>query len=179
MLRILLLVLFLAGPAPALAQFAPAEVQVERQDDLFAVRASFSVRADPVSVWRVLTDYEKMPAFVPDLLSTRIVQREGNRLQLQQVGRTRWLFFRREIGLTVNVLETPMAAIAVNLVAGDLRHYECLWEFDLAEQGGTRIRYSGKLAPQFSVPEWIGNAMLRADIERMLGAVQRRLNEET
>lgn len=182
----LILCLLLVGAEPALAQ-APKldmpklEVAVTRmeQDSLrmYRVEASGTVQAAPATVWRVLTTYDRMSEFVPDLASCRVLSRNGNEAIIEQVGTARFLFMSKSIHLVVRATETPMSAIDIVLVSGDMRHYESRWELvPVPETGGTRVLYSGKMSPNFYVPGLLGTQIIRGDIERMLGAVLARLD---
>ena len=140
--------------------------------DQFEVRASGVVKAVPAVVWKILTNYERHPEFVPDLKRTKVLSRIGNRAVLEQAGEARWLFFKREINLVVQVTEDPISTIDVNLVEGDMKVYDCRWELaPLPDNGGTRIVYSGKLVPSFYVPGVLGSNIIRTDIQRMMAAV--------
>src|SRR3712207_9021681 len=46
-------------------------------------------------LWKILTNYERHPEFVPDLKRTRVLSRTGNRAVLEQSGQARFLFFKR------------------------------------------------------------------------------------
>ncbi|UUZ56869.1 SRPBCC family protein [Massilia sp. H-1] len=145
------------------------EVAVKRADlegeQVFDVTASGTVRASLATVWKILTDYERMPEFVPDLERTRILSRAGNKATIEQFGRARFLFFSREIHLVVQVTEEPSSAIDINLVTGDMKVYRCRWEITpMPETGGTRISYSGKMVPKFYVPGMLGSNIVRGDI---------------
>lgn len=175
------LCLLLYCPLPLLAQAGKLEVTVKRVDagdmHVFEVNASGNVRATPEAVWKILTDYEKMPEFVPDMQKSRVISRAGNLAVVEQFGEARFLFFRRPIYLVVNVAEQPMTVIDIALVTGDMKVYQCRWEMvPLAETGGTRIVYTGKLVPKFYVPGMLGANIIRADIERMMTAVLERLD---
>lgn len=178
-----LLLLFLISYAmPAMAQLPKLEVAVKRADagkDIgFEVTASGAVRASPATVWKILTDYERMPDFVPDLETSKVVSRTGNRVIVEQFGTARFLFFQRPIHLIVQVQEEAMSAIDIGLVTGDMKTYACRWEFSpVPETGGTRITYSGKLVPKFYVPGMLGTKIIRGDIERMMNAVLERLDQ--
>lgn len=168
---------------PAMAQPPHVEVEVKRVDlegqQVFEVNASGAVQASPAAVWKILTDYEKMPEFVPDLEKTRVLSRTGNRAIIEQAGRARFLFFSREIYLIVQVLEEPMSVIDISLVTGDMKVYRCRWEMTpVPETGGTRIAYSGKLVPKFYVPGMLGSNIVRRDIERMMKAVLEKLDQQ-
>jgi ribosome-associated toxin RatA of RatAB toxin-antitoxin module len=164
----------------AQAQEPRVEVAVKRVDvegeQVFDVTASGSVKAPPATVWKILTDYERMPEFVPDLERTKVLSRAGNKATVEQFGRARFLFFSREIHLVVQVVEEPSNAIDISLVTGDMKVYRCRWEIVAGEAGGTRINYTGKMVPKFYVPGMLGSNIVRRDIERMMGAVLERLD---
>lgn len=179
---ILVFSLLLVCSLSAFGQVGKLDVSVKRADvegrHLYDISASGAVQASPAAVWKILTNYEKMPEFVPDLRSAKVLSRHGNRAVVEQVGVARFLFFHREIRLVVQVQEEPMAYIDVSLVDGDMRVYQCRWEL-IADQdtGGTRIVYSGKVAPRFYVPSMLGANLIRSDIERMMAAVLVRLDQ--
>jgi ribosome-associated toxin RatA of RatAB toxin-antitoxin module len=181
MIARLCLCLLLAFPLPAMAQRAGLEVSVERLETdggkVYEVNARGEVAAAPDAVWRILTDYERMPEFVPDLHTTRVLSRSGDQVVLAQTGSARLLFFRRAIHLVVRVREQPRSRVDVSLMEGDMRVYRCTWQLiPMPETGGTRVVYSGTMAPKFYVPGMLGSSMLRSDIERMMAAVLARLD---
>lgn len=170
--------LFFCGPA--MAQPAAPEVAVMRVsangEQVFEVTASGSVKASPAAVWKVLTDYESMPEFVPDLDKNKVLSRTGNRAIIEQSGVARFLFLSRTIHLIVQAAEEPMTSIDISLVTGDMKVYSCRWALTPLSDGGTRIDYSGKLVPKFYVPGMLGSNLIRRDIERMMSAVLQRLD---
>jgi ribosome-associated toxin RatA of RatAB toxin-antitoxin module len=175
------LCLLLALSLPAMAQRAGLEVTVERHKtdsgNVYEVNARGEVAAAPDAVWRILTDYERMPEFVPDLHTTKVLSRGGDQAVLEQTGTAHLLFFRRGIHLVVQVHEQPVSQIDVSLVDGDMKVYQCTWRLiPKPETGGTRVVYSGKMAPKFYVPGMLGSTMIRSDIERMMAAVLARLD---
>ena len=135
------------------------------------------MNAAPAAVWKILTNYERMPEFVPDLKTTKVLSRSGNRAVIEQYGTARFLFLRRAIQLVVQATEEPISAIDINLVSGDMKVYNCRWELVPTETGGTRILYTGKLVPKFYVPGMLGANIIRSDIERMMHAVLERLEK--
>ena len=181
MLARLLFLLPLWFALPAWAQQAPLEVNVKRVDadghNQFQVAASGTVQAAPAVVWKILTNYERHPEFVPDLLSAKVISRNGNKVVLEQLGQARFLFFKREIHLVINIVEEPMNLIDIDLVDGDMKQYQCRWELTPLADGGTRISYGGKLVPKFYVPGLLGANLIRSDIERMMAAVLARIDQ--
>lgn len=184
------LLLFLIGcTAPALALAQPQradmpklQVSVKRitQDALhmYEVDATGTVQAPLPTVWRILTGYERMEEFVPDLVSCRVLSRNGNEVIIEQFGTARFLFMSRSIHLIVRATEQPMSSIDIDLISGDMKHYESRWELvPVPETGGTRVIYTGRMMPNFYVPGILGTNIIRGDIERMMGAVLARLDK--
>ena len=188
MIRFLLFLLLGVSATVATAQatkpeLPKLEVSVNRLDQnglhMYQVDATGYVAAPLPKVWRILTGYERMSEFVPDMESCKVLSRNGNEVIIEQFGVARFLFMSRTIHLIVRAAEQPMSSIDISLISGDMKHYESHWELiPVPETGGTKIVYSGKLAPNFYVPGILGSKMIRGDIERMMGAVLARLDRK-
>jgi len=181
-----LLFLLLGVTAPVATAQAPKlelpklEVSVNRVDaeaqHLYEVDATATVAAPLPKVWRILTGYERMSEFVPDLESCKVLSRNGNEVIIEQFGVARFLFMSKAIHLIVRATEQPMSSIDISLISGDMKHYESKWELiPVPETGGTKIVYSGRLVPNFYVPGILGAKMIRNDIEHMMSAVVARI----
>lgn len=183
----LLLLLGVSAPVMAVAQAQASrpdpsklEVSVNRVDadaqHMYEVDATAMVAAPLTRVWRVLTGYERMSEFVPDLESCKVLSRNGNEVIIEQFGVARFLFMSKAIHLIVRATEQPMSSIDISLISGDMKHYESRWELiPVPETGGTKIVYSGKLAPNFYVPGVLGSNMIRNNIQHMMAAVVARI----
>lgn len=181
-----LVFLLLGVTAPVMAQ-APKlelpklEVSVNRVDHdgqhMYEVDATGTVAAPLPKVWRILTGYDRMAEFVPEMESSKVLSRNGGEVIIEQFGVARFLFMSRTIHLIVRAVEQPMSSIDISLISGDMKHYEARWELvPVPETGGTKIIYHGKLLPNFYVPSLLGSKMVRNDIERMMNAVLARLD---
>jgi len=181
-----LVFLLLGVTAPVMAQ-APKlelpklEVSVNRVDQdgqhMYEVDATGTVAAPLPKVWRILTGYDRMAEFVPDMESSKVLSRNGGEVIIEQFGVARFLFMSRTIHLIVRAVEQPMSSIDISLISGDMKHYESRWELvPVPETGGTKIIYHGKMLPNFYVPSLLGSKMVRSDIERMMNAVLARLD---
>jgi ribosome-associated toxin RatA of RatAB toxin-antitoxin module len=177
----LLFPLLFAFCLPAMAQRPVLDLSVERVDteegQVYQILARGEVAAPPAAVWRILTDYNRMAEFVPDLRSARVISRSGDQVVVEQFGSAHLLFFRRDIHLVVQVREQPITQIDVTQLDGDMKVYRCRWQLiPVAASGGTRVVYSGTLAPKFYVPGMLGAKFIRSDVDRMLRAVLARLD---
>ncbi|MYM29140.1 cyclase/dehydrase [Duganella sp. CY15W] len=186
-MRFLLFLLLGASLATVASAQAPKielpklEVSVNRIDQdgqhMYEVDSTGTVAAALPKVWRILTGYERMSEFVPDMESCKVLSRNGNEIIIEQFGVARFLFMSKTIHLIVRAVEQPMSSIDISLISGDMKHYESRWELvPVPETGGTKIIYHGKLQPNFYVPGILGSKMIRGDIERMMSAVLARID---
>ncbi|MFD2270044.1 SRPBCC family protein [Undibacterium arcticum] len=166
MTRPLLLVLLLSAiVAPTVAREAmerasvrsePITASVRRihreSGIVYEIQTSGFVQATPQQVWKVLTDYDRMHEFVPNLKLSRLLSRNGAEVVVEERGSLGFLFLTQDVRLVVKVLETPFSAIDITLVEGDMKQYSSHWDIAPATQNGasgTRIAYSGSMMPNF------------------------------
>jgi ribosome-associated toxin RatA of RatAB toxin-antitoxin module len=167
-----------ASPQAPPAQFNTAEVTVrhlrKNEHSMFEVKATGLVRAAQQQAWNVLTDYERLQDFVPDLRSSTLLARNGQEAIVEQHSESGFLFLSQTVHLVVRVTEQPFSTIDVALISGDMRSYSAHWELaPVVHNGteGTRINFSGVIEPAFFIPPFVGKSMVQVNIKRMVEAV--------
>jgi hypothetical protein len=162
-----------------LATAADAETPVTRVDiDLrqagrtFVVDATFSAPV-PLSVaWDVLTDFEHMDAFVPNLAESRIVARDGNVLTILQYGVARFGPFAVRFESERQVTLAPFATIRSTQLRGTMDKLDSTTTF-AAEGTGTRLTYHVESIPGALFPDVIARRFLRHEIAEQFDAIVR------
>ena len=86
----------------------------------------------------VAADIEKYPEFLPWFAAVRILRREDNRLEVEQLMRFRLVNARF---LTTAQLEPPRR-IDIRSGAGPFRSFHESWVFEEAAGGGTEVEFS-------------------------------------
>ena len=159
-------------------------LSVERVDGaeggkVYRIASNGTVAAAPAVVWRILTDYRQLADYLPNMKSTRVLSRNGDRIIVEQLGAARFLFFRQDIRLVVQVHERPPDRIDISLVDGDMKVYRASWELiPLPGGAGTRLVYNATIEPKFDVPGIVGVGAVRTDIAEMMRAVYLRLDRQ-
>lgn len=91
-MRVITILLALYVPAVAWGDDLPTgklsddDVAVEYRDGTYFSSLSLRVVAQPAQVLEVLTDFEHMADFVPNLIASRVVSRSGNVYRIHQQG---------------------------------------------------------------------------------------------
>lgn len=146
----------------------------------FDINAHGFVSATPRQAWKILTDYERLPQFVPELVHSKVVQRDGNEVLLEQESRAGFLFFSYRLHMIVRATEQPYSTIGIVLVSGGMKQYDARWELESAQEdgrSGTRIRYSARMEPEFFIPPLLGEPFVQASVKRTVEAVVREIEK--
>ena len=166
----LLALALLAAQAAAACGADDVAVEVERKGRSFAVRAGATVAAPVSLVWEVLTDYERLPQFIPGISKSIVQAREANRVVVEQTGEARFLVFSFPIEVRLEVRESPQTSVVSRAVAGNLRRMEGRYELHL-EGGSVRLRYTGEMEPDFGIPRVLGTLLVRSMVEEQFTAM--------
>ena len=79
---------FAADSAPA--PIEAGNVAVDYRNGIYFADLSLQVAVPPATAIEVLTDFEHMAAFVPNLVNSRIISRTGNVYLIAQQGKARF-----------------------------------------------------------------------------------------
>jgi carbon monoxide dehydrogenase subunit G len=146
------------GLPPAAAQ----EISIEagREGDFITFTASAELKVERRTAWEVLSDYDHLADFIPDMKSSRVVLRTSDGAMVEQKGEFSFLFFHQPVDVVLAVYEEPQRRIVARAVAGNLRDMEGRYEL-LASGQGVRLSYSGRFTPDFYLPPLIGMPIVR------------------
>ena len=150
------------------------DVQAQRTGDLVAVRARATLHAPLALVWATLTDYERLPEFIPGLKHSRVVARNGPSTTVEQTGEARFLFLSVPIEVTIESTERP-PNIEVRRISGTLRHLQGRYETEVSSTHPpvVQLRWIGTIAPEADLPPLIGETLIRMQIQQQFaGMVQ-------
>lgn len=119
----------------------------------------------------MLTDYDRLSEFVPDLIESRLVSAPGAPRLLEQRGRTRIAMFSAELSVTLRVDEYPIERLEFEAVGGNVREMRGRWLIGSLGEG-TRLEYAISLIPSFWVPPSVGPALVRRHVDSQLKGVE-------
>ncbi|CAH8349363.1 unnamed protein product [Eruca vesicaria subsp. sativa] len=108
------------------------------------IRSKIGMEASLDAVWSVLTDYEKLSDFIPGLVVSELVEKEGNRARLFQMGQQNLALglkfnakavldcFEKELEILPNGRRRE---IDFKMVEGDFQLFEGKWSIEQLDKG--------------------------------------------
>ena len=80
------------------------------------------------SLWNVLTDYDRLNLYIPNLLSSKKIFQKNNNVHLKQVGAQDFLGMKFSAEVTINLYEErELGLLRFSLIKGDFRKFEGSW----------------------------------------------------
>ena len=175
LLGTLLLLVF----SPLAMAASDLDVAATRNGERIEVRARATIQAPLALVWSTLTDYERLPEFIPGLKKSRVISRVGATTTIEQSGEARFLFMSIPIDVTLESTERP-PNIDVRRIAGRLRYLQGRYETEVsgADPAQVHLRWVGAITPEAELPPLIGELLMRLSIEQqftgMVNEIERR-----
>jgi carbon monoxide dehydrogenase subunit G len=152
--------------APA-GQVPPPAVTVREERGTYFVTARFDIAAPPQAIHAVLTDYEAIPRFMPDISSSIVVERTAERTVVEQEAITRVLMFSKRVHIVLAVSEEQNTIRFHDRCGKSFARYEGMWR--LIDQGGhTEAVYELIAKPGFSVPAFVLKRVLERNAVQMI-----------
>lgn len=154
-----------------------APVTVTRADGAYVVEAQFSVSRPAAEVITVLTDYDGIPRFLPDIRRSVVRRRDGSRTTVEQEAVSSVMLFSRRVHLLLEIDETSDALVFRDTSGRSFERYEGAWRVSPSGDA-TLVRYELQAKPAFSVPEFVLMRLFRRDsretIARIAAEIARR-----
>jgi ribosome-associated toxin RatA of RatAB toxin-antitoxin module len=128
---------------------------------------------DPQWIWAVLTDYNNLNRYIPNLSSSRQLWRRGNRVGLEQVGTQQFCGLRFTARVELELEEDPdQGELRFEMRSGDFRRFDGLWRVD-SDAMSTRLLYSLTVQGKPGMPIGLIEQRLQQDLANNLRGVQR------
>jgi ribosome-associated toxin RatA of RatAB toxin-antitoxin module len=160
--------------AATLTMEAPAfepKIDVSETDGLYRVSAEFVVSESAATVVSVLTDFERIPRFMPDVNLSRIVERSDKGLVVEQEATAKFMMFSKKMHLVLDVNEDNGLIRFRDKCGRSFARYEGSW-IVTDEDSRAAVVYRLEAKPNFDVPAFVLKRLLKRDAITMIERLQ-------
>ncbi|MEI1372982.1 SRPBCC family protein [Nostoc sp.] len=165
----------------AVALVAKVEIQIEKiAERQRQISAKVQIPQPVEQIWKILTDYEALPDFLPNLAMSRLIEHPNGGIRLEQVGSQRLLNFNFWARVVLDLEECFPKEINFRMVEGDFKGFSgswCLEPYSLGEYVGTNLCYTIQVWPKLTMPVGIIENRLSKDLRLNLLAIYQRVEE--
>ena len=168
---IVALMLCAATRLPA-SDAADAQVSVREENGAYVVAATFNVSHPASTVVAVLTDYEQIPRFMPDVRTSSVLERSDGLTVVEQEAVAKLMMFSKRIHLVLEVQQQAGKIRFRDRCGKSFSRYEGVWTITESGTGQTTIAYRLTANPSFDVPEFLLKRLLKRDATQMIRRLQ-------
>jgi ribosome-associated toxin RatA of RatAB toxin-antitoxin module len=162
---------------------AKVEVQVEKiAERQRRISATIQIPQPVEQIWKVLTDYEALADFIPNLAKSRLIEHPNGGIRVEQIGSGRLLNFNFCARVVLDLEEYFPKEINFRMVEGDFKGFSgswCLEPYSLGEYIGTNLCYTIQVWPKLTMPVAIIENRLSKDLQLNMLAIHQRVGELT
>jgi carbon monoxide dehydrogenase subunit G len=147
---------------------------VREEQGVYTVMARFLVAQPPSVALAVLTDYEQIPRFMPDVRTSSVRERGSGWAVVEQEAVSAFMMFSKRVHLILEIEERSDALIFRDRCGRSFLRYEGAWRL-LQQDGQTVITYELVAEPSFDVPGFVLKRLLRRDSTQMIERLRREI----
>jgi ribosome-associated toxin RatA of RatAB toxin-antitoxin module len=168
---LLTMVAALAATTVFASTAAAQHVDVAENAGVFRINASFTVPGTAQAVAAVLTDYERIPDFMPDVTSSQVLSRSEAGIVVEQEATARFMMFSKRVHLVLEVSEDGNIIRFRDRCARSFKTYEGAWILTQTNEH-TAVAYQLSAKPSFDVPGFVLKRLLKRDAAVMIDRIK-------
>lgn len=138
-------------------------VQVDYREGVYAVSIDAQIDAPRTYVYRLLTDYDKLTRISPSVIESRVlIQLDDHVHRTTLVTRLCVLFYCKNLRQTQDMVQHPEGLLTAMIVPKDSDFKGGFARWRLSRRNvGTRLQFDAHLQPDFWVPSFAGQFILK------------------
>jgi ribosome-associated toxin RatA of RatAB toxin-antitoxin module len=131
------------------------------------------------ALWPVLTDYDHLADFVPNLALSRRLPSEPQRLLVEQIGTQCFFGLRFSARAVLEMTEAYPEAVHFEMLEGDFAEFIGSWHLLPRQDGqtGTRLAYTVQITIPLTMPVRLIEQRLQEDLRINLNAICRQAEQ--
>lgn len=145
------------------------------------IRAAVIIPCDLEQVWQILTDYENLANFIPNLTASRLLPRPGGGIRLEQIGAQCFLNFKFCARVVLDMTERFPQELGFSMIEGDFKKFIGRWLLKPAQVNGcaaTLLAYEVVVQPPLAMPVQLIERHICHNLSENLVAVCDRATEQ-
>lgn len=151
------------------------DIAVDYRDGRYSGSLRMLVPVRPATALAVLTDFDHMAEFVPNVTASRVVARSGNVLKIAQEGKADFGPFSWRFSSERRIEIFPDGRILARGLSGSVKSMQSELRLHPAGPSATLIEYRIVSAPDFWLPSSIGTNFLEHEMEEQFTAIAREM----
>lgn len=168
--RAIVVALAIAGNAAMAADSPVRKLDVTYEGDAYIVNAVFFAPAPPNVAWDVLTDFDKLQGWVPNVAESKVVKREDSAVFVEQRGVAKYGAASFPYVTERRIELRPPSGIKTAQIKGSMKRVESTIALE-ADGKGTRIVYHLEIVPSLLAGAVMSKRFVESEVGEQFTAI--------
>jgi carbon monoxide dehydrogenase subunit G len=151
-------------------------VSVTESNGVYRVTASFMIDESPQAVIDVLTDYERIPTYMPDIEISKVLERTPTTTVVEQQAVSKFMMFSKRVHLLLDVRENGNMVQFRDRCGKSFVTYEGAWTIS-EHDSVTVVDYQLNAKPMFEVPAFMLKRLLKRDSDLLIDRIKAEITQ--
>jgi hypothetical protein len=152
------------------AQAGQARVKVDTGLTGVRVDASQVVYADAATVWSTITDYNRLAAFIPDMVSSRVISAPGTPKRVEQIADAGLFAFIMPDRVVLAMEEQSGNSLRFRAVSGRVASMSGEWRI-VGSGAPVTLHYRAHVLPLTPLPPLVSEYFIESEVRARFEAV--------
>lgn len=148
-----------------------SRVDVTEAGGVFRVSASFTINQPADAVMAVLTDYERIPQYLPDIEISRVIERTPGGMMVEQQAVSKFMLFSKRVHLLLDVRQDEGTIRFSDHCGKSFSAYTGSW-IVTQHDSLTVVDYQLSAKPTFEVPRFVLKRLLKRDSAQLIDRIK-------
>jgi len=138
------------------------------------ISASILIEQSIDRVWQIITDYDHLADFIPNLAKSRRISHPAAGIRIEQVGAQNFLNFKFCARVVLDMIEHFPNRLDFQMVEGDFKSFGGSWQLEEAPAEATQLIYTVTVLPPRTMPIALIERRLSSSMVVNLEAIRQR-----
>ncbi len=123
------------------------------------------------TAWEVLTDYDNFDRFLPNIVSSKIIEEQGDRIIFEQVNVVDLWLFKQEFKVQIEAIKNKPTQVDFKIVDGDLKKLVGKWKIAEISTGKILVSQAVEVEPGANTEKPFFYGVYESSLEDTLKAI--------
>ncbi|MEM9273737.1 MAG: SRPBCC family protein [Cyanobacteria bacterium P01_F01_bin.143] len=129
--------------------------------------------------WEVLTDYNNFQNFLPNIVSSKVIQESGDRKIFEQINKVDLWLFEEQFTVQIASTENKPQKIEFQIVEGDLEQLQGTWQIEEVAENQILVTHTVQVQPESNTEKLFFYGIYESTLEETLNAIAQEITKRS
>ena len=129
--------------------------------------------------WEVITDYNDFKNFLPNVIDSKVVNKEGNTTVFEQTSEVDLFLFKEQFTVRIAAVASQPQKVNFEIVEGDLKQLQGTWEVSVTDSQQILVTHTVAVEPASNTEKPFFYGIYESSLEKTLNAIAQEITKRS